>query len=139
VGVKNPAEENDRTAYFNRAFRVPKLIIQPSVIAMLAQISTAASATAGIVIALVTGAAAVAKKYIRRQKPKAEYITRAEFQHEMSATRDRIGAGYLALADKLDANHKESLSALDRLAVMTEQRLDRLETGLARVDERTKF
>jgi hypothetical protein len=106
---------------------------------MLAQITTAASATAGIVIALVTGAAAVAKKYIGRRKPKPEYITRAEFQNEMSATRDRIGAGYLALADKIDANHKESLSALGRVAIMTEQRLDGLESGLARVDERTKF
>jgi hypothetical protein len=106
---------------------------------MLAQISTAASATAGIVIALITGAAAVAKKYIGRQKPKPEYLTRGEFQHEMTAMRERVGAGYLALADKLDGNQKEVVSALDRLAVITEERLDRLETGLARVDERTKF
>jgi hypothetical protein len=102
---------------------------------MLAQITTAASATAGIIIALVTGAAAVAKKYIGRKDPaKPEYITRAEFHREMTATRDRIGASYLAMADKLDANHKELLVAVDRQVT----RINDLETGLARVDERTR-
>jgi hypothetical protein len=104
---------------------------------MFAQITTAASATAGIVIALVTAAAAVAKKCIGRQKPRPEYITRAEFHHELAATRDRIGASYLALADKLDATHNDTLAALERQGANFERRLDQLETNLARLDERT--
>jgi hypothetical protein len=105
---------------------------------MFAQITTAASATAGIVIALVTGTAAVAKKYIGRQKPRPEYITRAEFHQELTATRDRIGASYLALADKLDASHKETLTAINSLAATSEARLDAHEAALARLDERTR-
>jgi hypothetical protein len=46
--------------------------------------------------------------------PKPGYITRAEFLEEQIATRDRIGASYLALADKLDANHRDLLTALER-------------------------
>lgn len=90
--------------------------------------------------AFLTGAALVAKKLLsRHDRVKPEYLTRAEFQREMTGMRDRVGAGYLALGDKIDASRKEVLSAVDRLAVMTEERLDRLETGLARVDERTKI
>jgi hypothetical protein len=48
--------------------------------------------------------------------------------------RDRIGAGYLAVAEKLDANHRELLSALDRQG----SRINELETGVARLDECTR-
>ena len=90
--------------------------------------------------AFITGGALIGKKLLgRTPKAKPDYITRAEFHHEMTATRDRIGGGYLALADKLEANHKEVLAVIETQGVNFEQRLDRLETGLARVDERTKF
>jgi hypothetical protein len=104
---------------------------------MLAQISTAASATAGIIMALLSAAAAVAKKYIGRQKPKPDYITRAEFHQSMDATRDRIGASYLALADKIELQHNQVLTKLDRQGANFERRLDQLESNLARLDERT--
>ena len=104
---------------------------------MLAQISTAASATAGIIMALLSAAAAVAKKYIGRQKPKPDYITRAEFHQSMDATRDRIGASYLALADRIDQHHASLLTALDRQGANFEHRLDALDTAVARLDERT--
>ena len=42
---------------------------------------------------------------------------------------------YLAISDKLDANHHELLSALDRQVT----RINHLEADLARVDERTKI
>jgi hypothetical protein len=107
---------------------------------LISQITTAASATAGIIIALVTGGAAIAKKYLgRKDSPKPDYITRAEFHREMTATRDRIAATYLAMADKLDAHHKEALAGIDRLATATEARLDLLESNLARLDERTRL
>ncbi len=88
--------------------------------------------------AATAAAIAVLKKLLgRRQSPKPEYITRAEFHHQLDAMRDRIGAGYLALADKLDANHRELLSALTAQGDAFEHRIDQLETNLARVDERT--
>ena len=52
----------------------------------------------------------------------------------MLATRERINATHLAILEKLDANHRELLAALDRQA----SRINALEAGLARVDERTK-
>ena len=86
-------------------------------------------------IAGITGVIAVAvKKLLGPKHPKPEYITRAEFHRELAAMRDRIGAGYLAVAEKIDQNHKELLTALDHQIT----RINELETGLARVDERTK-
>src|SRR4051812_22126256 len=87
-------------------------------------------------IAGIAGVVAVAaKKLLGSKHPKPEYISRAEFHRELSAMRDRIGAGYLAVAEKLDQNHKELLTALDHQI----NRINELETGLARVDERTKL
>ena len=89
--------------------------------------------------AFITGGALVLKKLVtRKAPPKPDYLTRAEFHQSMTAVRDRIGASYLAMADKLDANHKEIMGALDRQGAAFERRLDQLETNFARVDERTK-
>ncbi len=111
---------------------------------MISQITSSSSRAAqpetwAAVIAALTAIGVAVKKLItRRQKPKPDYITRPEFHQELTATRDRIGAGYLALADKLEANHKELLARLDRHATAFEHRLDKLEAGLARLDERTR-
>jgi hypothetical protein len=61
-------------------------------------------------------------------------VTQADFYAEMLATRDRINTTHLAVLEKLDANHRELLAALDRQA----GRINALQTGLARVDERTR-
>jgi hypothetical protein len=45
-------------------------------------------------------------------------------------------AGFLSL--KLDASHKDLLSAIDRQGANFERRLDQLQTNLARLDERTR-
>jgi hypothetical protein len=85
----------------------------------------------------IAGVIAVALKKFHGRKPKApkpEYITRAEFHRELNAMRDRIGAGYLAVAEKMDQHHRELLTALDHQV----NRINEIETGLARVDERTK-
>jgi hypothetical protein len=65
---------------------------------------------------------------------KPEWVTRADFYAEMLGTRERINATHLAILDKLDANHRELLAALDRQA----GRINTVEAGLARVDERTR-
>jgi hypothetical protein len=84
----------------------------------------------------IAGVIAVAlKKFLGRKSaaPKPEYITRAEFHRELTAMRDRIGAGYLAVAEKMDQHHRELLASLETQIT----RINDLETGLARVDERT--
>ena len=69
----------------------------------------------------------------------SEYITRAEFHAGIESTRDRIGASYLALADRIDQHHTSLLTALDRQGATFERRLDALDSAVARLDERTKM
>jgi hypothetical protein len=65
---------------------------------------------------------------------KPELVSRAEFYAEMLATRECLHAKHLAILEKLDANHRELLAALDRQVT----RINAIEAGLARVDERTR-
>ena len=74
------------------------------------------------------------KKLASPRSAKPEAVSRAEFCAEMLATRDRLHANHLAILEKLDANHRELLAALERLAT----RINALEAGFARVDERTR-
>ena len=74
------------------------------------------------------------KKLLSPKPPKAELVSRAEFCAEMLATRERLHTNHLAILEKLDANHRELLAAIERLATRTSA----LEAGLARVDERTR-
>ena len=91
--------------------------------------------------AAITGVAGLATfitKRLLNQKSKLKnqnslLVTRPEFQKGIDTTRDRIAAGYLALSEKLDANHHEIIAKFDTVEV----RLDRLEAFVARLDERT--
>ena len=87
-------------------------------------------------IAGAIGSAFLLAKKLLSPKPahKSELVTRADFYAEMLATRERINATHLAILDKLDANHRDLLAALDRQV----SRINTLETGLARMDERTR-
>ena len=87
-------------------------------------------------IAGAVGSAFLLVKKLLSPKPasKPEPVSRADFYAEMLATRERINATHLAILEKLDANHRELLAALERQAT----RINALESGLARVDERTK-
>ncbi len=71
------------------------------------------------------------KKLVSRKSAGDVSITRSEFKTEMDAMRNRIGASHIALAEKIDANHKEVLGTFER-------RIDLLEANMARMDERTK-
>jgi hypothetical protein len=88
-------------------------------------------------IAGAVGSAFLLLKKLVTPKPasKPEPVSRADFYAEMLATRERINATHLAILEKLDANHRELLAALDRQAT----RVNALESGLARVDERTRM
>jgi hypothetical protein len=76
----------------------------------------------------------LAKKLVSPKPAKPELVSRADFYAEMLLTRERINATHLAILEKLDANHRELLAALERQVT----RINALESGLARVDERTR-
>ena len=90
-------------------------------------------------IAAAAGAIFVFLRKIVRRKPKDPAVTRSELDRSLESLRNRVGTGHLALAEKLDANHKELLSAITRQGETFERRIDQLESGLARVDERTRL
>ena len=87
--------------------------------------------------AAIAGAASAAflfgKKLLGCKSAGPELVSRTEFCAEMLASRERMHANHLALLEKLDTNHRELLAALERQA----SRINALEAGLARVDERT--
>ena len=87
-------------------------------------------------IAGAIGSAFLLLKKLVSPKPasKPEPVSRAHFYAEMLATRERLHANHLAILEKLDSNHRELLAALERQAT----RINALESGLARVDERTR-
>ena len=86
------------------------------------------------IIGAIGSAFLLVKKLLSPKPAKPEHVSRAEFCAEMLATRERFHTNHLAMLEKLDANHRELLAALERLAT----RISALEAGLARVDERTR-
>ena len=98
--------------------------------------SRSLSAEGWAAIAGAIGSAFLLAKKLLGPKPasRPEPLSRADFYAEMLAVRERINATHLAVLEKLDANHRELLAALERQVT----RINALETGLARVDERTR-
>jgi hypothetical protein len=86
------------------------------------------------IIGAIGSALLLAKKLLSPKPAKPELVSRADFFAETLATRERINATHLAVLEKLDANHRELMAALERQAT----RINALESGLARVDERTR-
>jgi hypothetical protein len=82
----------------------------------------------------VGAACLLAKKLLGQKPPHPDPVSRADFNAEMLASRERMHADHLALVEKLDVNHRELLAALERQVA----RINALEAGLARVDERTR-
>src|ERR1035438_2904424 len=87
----------------------------------------------GTVIGVVGSALLLAKKFLTPKAAKPEPMGRGDFYAELAALKDHIHTGHLAILDKLDANHRELLAALERRAT----RVNALESGLGRVDART--
>lgn len=80
----------------------------------------------------VVGSAVLLLKKLLTAKGKTEHVSRHEFYAEMLATRERINTTHLALLDKLEANHREVLRALERQG----ERTGALETAVARLEGR---
>jgi hypothetical protein len=76
----------------------------------------------------------LAKKALSPKSAKPELMGQADFYAELAALKDHIHTGQLAILEKLDANHRELLAALERQG----NRISALESGFARVDERTR-
>ena len=71
---------------------------------------------------------ALAKKvFLTRPPHEPEFVTKTEFHHELGGLRDKIDARFLTLGEKID-----------QMSGSIHERLNQLEAGLARVDERTK-
>src|ERR1022692_5258793 len=85
-------------------------------------------------VGIMGSALLVAKRFFAAKPAKPEPMSRADFYSELVVLKDHIHAGHLAILEKLDANHRGLLAALERQA----SRINALESGLARVDERTR-
>jgi hypothetical protein len=85
-------------------------------------------------VGIMGSALLVAKRFFAAKPPKPEAMSRADFYAELVVLKDHIHAGHLAILEKLDAIQRELLAALERQAT----RINALESGLARVDERTR-
>jgi hypothetical protein len=85
------------------------------------------------IIGAVGSAFLLMKKLLSPKPAKPELMSRADFLAEMLDLRERLHGNHLALLEQLDANHRELLAALERQA----NRINALEVGLARMDERT--
>jgi chromosome segregation ATPase len=116
---------------------------------MLAQIPTPAH---GAIESWLITAAAIAslvllgkKLFIRKPPLEAEFVSKAEFrafrenvQHELDGLRDKIDARFLNLTEKIEEMKGELLAAGERRGNSIHRRISDLESGVARLDERTK-
>ena len=77
--------------------------------------------------AALLSVAALWKKVFPPRRGEDAFATKAELNQEISTVRDKIDARFLTLSEKIEA-----------LGTSIHTRLNQLEAGLARVDERTK-
>ena len=110
-------------------------------ILVLAQIPAPASGSIEnwlLSAAAIASMAVLAKKLFARRPTETEFVTKAEFHQEVSTLRDKIDARFLSLSEKMETIKSELLTAGETRANSLHHRLNQLEAGLARVDERTK-
>jgi hypothetical protein len=87
----------------------------------------------GLIAVLIALLLALRNYLKRKLTPQPELLSRAEFCLEMRDLSDRMHADHLALLEKLAANHRELLAALEHQGT----RISALEADFARLDERT--
>ena len=106
--------------------------------------SSSQPAWAALATAIAGAFAVVAKKRFTRRSgspidPRpSSLVTKSELQTGLDAMRDRVTAGYMAMAEKFDFHQKEILAAIGTQGTAIEKRLDALESAVARLDERTR-
>ena len=100
---------------------------------------------------LISAAAVVAmialgkKLFVRKPPIEAEFVSKAEFrlfresvERELNGLREKIDARFLCLGEKIEEMKSELLTAGERRGSSLHRRINELEAGLARVDERTR-
>jgi hypothetical protein len=96
--------------------------------------------------AAVMSIALLARQLFMRRAPiEAEFLSKAEFEpfrsgveRDLDSLRDRLDARFLSLGEKIELLKIELLKDGERRAESLHHRINELESGLARVDERTK-
>jgi hypothetical protein len=96
-------------------------------------------------VAVVSMIALGKKLFVRKPPIEAEFVSKTEFrmfresvEHELDGLRDKIDARFAGLGEKIEELKSELLTAGERRAGSIHRRINDLEAGLARVDERTK-
>lgn len=97
-------------------------------------IENVALALAGIASMVVLG-----RQLFPRRTPPETLVSRAEFHADLTALRDRIDARFLSVVEKMDLVKADLISAAEQRSGALHKRINELESGLARVDERTKL
>lgn len=109
---------------------------------MLAQIpspSTGSIENVALALAAIGSMILLGKKLFARKTPEeSAFVTKSEFHAELNGLRDKIDARFLNLSEKLDALKADLLAAAEHRSGALHRRINELESGLARVDERTK-
>jgi hypothetical protein len=90
--------------------------------------------------------AVLALKLLVRKPPiEAEFVSKSEFrlfresvERELNGLRDRIDARFLSVIEKIEQLKTELLTDGERRSGALQQRLNQLEAGVARLDERTR-
>jgi hypothetical protein len=77
--------------------------------------------------AAVASMALLFRKLFPRKRTEEAFVTRSELHHELNAIRDKIDARFLALSEKIE-----------QLGATLHERLTKLESAVARLDERTR-
>ena len=85
------------------------------------------------------------KLFVRKPPIEAEFVSKTEFrmfresvERELNGLRDKIDARFLILTEKIEEMKSELLVAGERRGSSIHRRINELEAGLARVDERTR-
>jgi hypothetical protein len=94
----------------------------------------------------VAGAVALSMKlFVRRPSLEAEFVTKEEFrsfrasvEQDLNGLRDRIDSRHVAVIQSLEQVKGALLADGERRAAALHVRLNEMEAGLARVDERTR-
>ena len=96
-------------------------------------------------MAVVAMVVLVKNLFIRKPPIEAEFVTKSEFrifresvERELNGLRDKIDARFLSLGEKIEEMKGELLAAGERRGSSIHRRINELESGLARVDERTR-
>lgn len=85
------------------------------------------------------------KLFVRKPPLEAEFVTKEEFrlfrtpvERELTGLRDRIDSRHLQVLEALDKLRADLVQEGERRAGGIHKRLNDVESGLARVDERTR-